>query len=254
MNDQDTIELAAKVLHAIRTNASSSEIAEYARSSAFAGRRLDRRFQDIGALDPFTLSAMLTRSINRHIKSTAQGRRIINGTPRSGWTLGPYAERLLAQAHEDLQRPRDNSFTGLAGEYAVMGELSACDWNVSKLAHDDGVDIVAIKGGEFRTVQVKTAHQQPNGTYVFTVNPASHRQHEHLRHYYVLVMRAMQPDRYINEFLILNHRDMQDLQGAGAVMLDGEKGRITVKTREGAVMVGDTDLRARLNRFRQLFQ
>ena len=67
----------------------------------------------------------------------------------------------------------DTGYFGKAGEHAVSSELLFWGYNVSSMAVDQGVDLVASKNGKYFHLQVKTAtpQSQPNGVskYQFSV-------------------------------------------------------------------------------------
>lgn len=57
-----------------------------------------------------------------------------------------------------LAPPAANTlFLGKAGEYAVASELLFWGFNVSLMAVDQGIDLIAEKDGKFRHIQVKTS-------------------------------------------------------------------------------------------------
>lgn len=94
-----------------------------------------------------------------------------------------------------------------------MSELLAADWNVSKLPHDDGLDLIATKAGDLRTFQVKTAHEAGGpGKYTFVVQHRAAEKYASVWHYYVLVLRRIHAHRYVNEYIILNSQDIGQLE------------------------------------------
>ena len=62
----------------------------------------------------------------------------------------------------------NTQYTGRAGEHAVLSELLFWGFNVSLMAVDDGIDIVASKDNRYFHIQVKTATEsEVNGNASF---------------------------------------------------------------------------------------
>jgi hypothetical protein len=254
MNQEQILQLIVHVLHAMGASSKSTAIAEYAMSPSFTRHAIGHSFDLHAFSDVHALSSKITSTISSHKRDSSPRSCMIEGSKSGGWRLTAAAGQMLGLTHQDLQRPADTQFTGLAGEYAVMSELLACDWNVAKLPHDDGVDLVATRGALLRTVQVKTAHAFSGHTYTFSVNRRAHDQHTAIHHYYVLVIRSIQGQRHINDFLVLSSHAILDLQVSGAVRATGEKNwQIVVKAEGGKVHIGNKDCTDKLNRFRALF-
>lgn len=69
------------------------------------------------------------------------------------------------EAHPDVT----TTYTGTAGEFAVMSELLYQGYNVNSMTVDEGVDIVANKDNRFYFIQVKTAYLDTNLKASFTI-------------------------------------------------------------------------------------
>lgn len=247
------LDLTVSVLHAMGRKARSKEIAEYAVSSAFQLISSHGKFSEFGGLHPSELARLITLAVQKHCSTTAPKRTVVTGTKTGGWELGPAASKLLPQVIDHLRLPPDTGFTGLVGEFAVMSELAGCGWNAAKLAHDDGVDILAVKGHDLRTLQVKTAHES-GGCYRFTLRSAAHRLHANLRHYYVLVLRTVDGHRFTNDYLILDSPTMRRLEVA--LGLDFHRQQdvgLVVRSRSGQIFVGDEPVDDCRNTFWQHF-
>lgn len=82
------------------------------------------------------------------------------------------------------------NFSGKAGEYAVAAELLFFGYNVSMMAVDEGIDLIAEKDGKFNYVQVKTTVVE-EGTHSFSFKVPEKQFTNNLPYspYYVFVMR-----------------------------------------------------------------
>jgi hypothetical protein len=157
MNQEDeTLQLIVHVLHAMGAAVKSTAIAEHAMSPSFARHAIGHSFDNHEFLEVHALSSKITSTISSHKRVSTARNCMIDGSGTCGWKLTPAAGQMLGLTHQDLQRPADNQLTGLACEYSVMSELLACEWIVGKLFHDDGVDLIATKGVQLHTIQVKT--------------------------------------------------------------------------------------------------
>ena len=118
------------------------------------------------------------------------------GKPKQGWYRLKRQKTVFPEA--TIQAPKtDSSFLGCAGECAVMGELLFWGYNASTMAVDDGVDIVASKGGKFFYIQAKTASCQDGNKYQFTIPQSSFKRYDTYNVFYVLVLRKAQRNDYI---------------------------------------------------------
>lgn len=256
INDEQTLQLVVHVLHASHEAMKPTDIAKRALHADFRRHCVQHGFNLEAFHDEFDLGQHFGRCIARHLRTATAARQVVAGSRSAGWTVGKGGMSSLRASHQDLMRPADTQFSGLVGEYAVMSELLACNWNVAKLPHDDGVDIVATKSGQLRTVQVKTAHAA-NGTgkFTFNVQRRAHEAYDSVSHYYVLVLRRIHGPRYINEFLILNSRDIHELTAAGAVPpTERDAWQIVVRLEGGLPFVENENLSTKANRFGTLFR
>jgi hypothetical protein len=209
--------------------------------------------------DHFDLARSIGATLSRHVAGNSATRRMIDGT-RRGWTLGPKANTVLSAARADFAPSESSQFIGLAGEYAVISELLASDWNATKLPFDDGVDVVATQRHEIRTLQVKTAHavQINPERFQFQINREAHEKYANIRHYYVLVLRRRLPYRWLNDFMLLSTSDVESFNERGA-FYGGDNGRwmVMVEIRgERYLMRGmdEFDVTDRMNSFKTRFR
>jgi len=255
LTSDDAVTLGVHVLNTLQHPAKTGQIAAFALQPQFRAHCAQHALDLSGYDSEIELAAHIGRSFSRHCASTPQSRQAVQKAA-GVWSLGPGASAHLQSTNVELQRPSDNQFTGLAGEYAVMSELLACSWNVAKFPHDDGVDIVATKDGSMRTVQVKTAHGTGRGhqTFSFSVSSRAHEQYSGVQHYYVLVLRRIVGPRWLNDCIILNVHDLNDLLVHGNVDRgDRDSFRIGVRLEGARFLIGERDVSAKVNRFQTLF-
>lgn len=81
-------------------------------------------------------------------------------------------------------------YLGKAGELAVMSELLFWGFNASLMSVDQGIDIVASKGGIYYHLQVKTSTQRADGKFYFSITQTSFLANNSGSTYYVFLMRA----------------------------------------------------------------
>lgn len=83
----------------------------------------------------------------------------------------------------------DKAFTGKAGEFAVMSEFLFWGYNASVMTVDNGIDVIASKGGKYFHIQAKTAAEQDGGHFAFVIKNSSFLQHHRSSMFYVFVLR-----------------------------------------------------------------
>jgi len=149
------------------------------------------------------------------------------------------------------EQPRINSsYTGKAGEFAVMSELLFFGFNSSYMAVDDGIDIVASKDNKYFHIQVKTANLSDANKYSFSLNQRSYDAKDSSSTFYILVLRAFTGSAYTNNFLIFPNNEIRRLVEAG-IVLRGEKLSLRIeKDRNGKYLInGRENVSWALNRF-----
>ncbi|NHB59474.1 hypothetical protein G9F32_15880 [Acinetobacter sp. 194] len=149
------------------------------------------------------------------------------------------------------QQPKvTSSYTGKAGEFAVMSELLFFGFNASYMAVDDGIDIVATKENKYFHIQVKTANLSESNKYVFTLNQKAYDSKDASSTFYILVMRTFTGSAYTNNFLIFPNSEIRRLIDAG-VIAKGEKLSFRIeKDRNGKFLLNNTEnISWALNRF-----
>ncbi len=86
--------------------------------------------------------------------------------------------------------PINTLYAGKAGEYAVASELLFWGFNVSMMAVDQGIDLIAEKEKRFFHIQVKTCSIQPKeNTFSFQLKPKAFTSTIDLEPWYIFVMR-----------------------------------------------------------------
>lgn len=258
MTEEQALKLASYVLHHEQGRYRSGEIVAKAMNAALRQMWVA---QDI--LLPWDephrvpdVSAKLTRLLKKHVENASPARRQVDGNA-NGWKLGARAGSFISSTVPTLQVTDDRALIGLAGEYAVMSELLALGWNVAKPPFDNGVDLFATRGGEIRTVQVKTATltQLGDGTMSFTGSVRAHDDYNNVRHYYVLVMRTMAGTRWQNNFYVSPSLDFSRVVANARRSSDGTKWTVTVnRASDKFLMDGQEDITPNLDRLQERFR
>ncbi|MDP1573265.1 hypothetical protein [Hydrogenophaga sp.] len=102
--------------------------------------------------------------------------------------------KLPAPKFEELS----TNYTGKAGEYAVMSELLFWGFNVSLMAVDEGIDIIATKENKYFHIQVKATTEKADSiSFNFTVKRDVFEANNNSTTFYVLVLRSKQHTEYI---------------------------------------------------------
>lgn len=83
----------------------------------------------------------------------------------------------------------DKQFLGKGGEYAVMSELLFWEYNVSLMTVDYGIDVIAQKDGKFFNIQVKTASEQDDRKFMYSIKNSSFGANDNSSTFYIFVMR-----------------------------------------------------------------
>lgn len=206
--------------------------------------------------DRATFAATLSVRFNKHVKDTPIGQRVIDGST-NGWKLGPRAGIHLIDVAPTLKVTTNKQLIGLAGEYAVMSELLLLDWNVAKPPFDNGVDLFATKGGEVRTVQVKTATSNKLGDckFGFTGSQRAHTQYNNVHHYYVLVFRTIAGALWRNSFFVCSANHFEGfLHNYGRVNTESDTWHFSV-ARVGArwLINGEKDITSDMDQLQSRF-
>jgi len=110
--------------------------------------------------------------------------------------------------------PANNLFLGKAGEYAVMSELLFWGYNVSLMAVDQGIDLVASKNGRYHHIQVKTATSaSDDGPFVFQISQKAFDANHNSTMWYVFAMRMKANTVYV----VVPSSHLHTLRSAGAI-------------------------------------
>jgi len=242
MTNEDAVNLALFVLHHASPEEKSLKagvILQLAMDPNLRGfwtqKEIDLPWGDQTLQAPF--AAQFARKLGAHVRDTARGSRIVDGTA-NGWKLGPAAGLKLTEFVPSLRAPSTTQHLGLAGEYAVMSELLALDWSVAKPPFDNGIDLFATQAANIRTVQVKTAKLYNN-----------------VSHYYVLVFRLIAGTRWQNTYYICRSSAFSQLLHAlGTLDHERKKWILHVHRVDGRFLIaGSRDITNELDRFESRF-
>lgn len=144
----------------------------------------------------------------------------------------------------------DTSYFGKAGEYAVLSELLFWGYNVSSMAVDQGVDLVASKNGKYFHLQVKTAtpQSQPNGVfkYQFSVKEKIFSSNHDSTMWYVFVLRKT----FGNDYVVIPSTELQTQRNRGNITGQDFSIKITIEDKgRKYLMSGNVDINAFVNKF-----
>jgi hypothetical protein len=239
----------------------SAQIIE-ATNSPEARRQLARLQIRAEVLDSFAdehlAAARVGQALSRHVNAYPAGQRTIDRPAAGQWRLGPKAGARLAELFPDLKHTSNTTMRGLVGEFAVMSELFAREWNVSKPVVDDGVDLIATRRGQVRTFQVKTATRSglQAQSFSFSIRSAAHDLYTGISHYYVLVLRELVGAGWRNSFLVLPSNEIGPLLnrfGKTSDRTSDQVGMTISRDTKGRYLIegngGSSDVTHKLNRF-----
>ncbi len=144
----------------------------------------------------------------------------------------------------------DTGYFGKAGEHAVSSELLFWGYNVSSMAVDQGVDLVASKNGKYFHLQVKTAtpQSQPNGVskYQFSVKEKIFNANHNSTMWYVFVLRKT----FGNDYVVIPSTELQTQRNRGNITGQDFSIKITIEDRgRKYLMSGNIDINAFVNKF-----
>lgn len=159
------------------------------------------------------MSKKIAGTLGAHVRSANS--RVIKAT-RDGRTKGVYRVRKARVKAPDLPFPDVSDLTtnyiGMAGEYAVMSELLFWGFNVSLMAVDEGIDVIASRNNKYFHIQVKTTgRRNPQGAFSFGIERKKFERNNAAHTFYILVMR----DSSVTRFVVLPSSEIsrQDSRG-----------------------------------------
>lgn len=147
-----------------------------------------------------------------------------------------------------------NQYTGKAGEFSVMSELLFYGFNASAMTVDDGIDVVASKGGNYFHIQVKTANVSvTGGGFGFSIKKTSFSAKDSFQTFYIFVIRENRDGRYLNDYLIMPSSQLRQLLEVG-IIKDGASLSVRVQrdTRGRYILNAKQDVTISVNTFSQL--
>ena len=168
-------------------------------------------------VDDFSRKLQASLAANLKLKTQKPSFVRVEGAKKGQYKRGWYRVKVDKTGTVASQVvPPDNSdkaFVGKAGELAVMSELLFWGYNASAMIVDNGIDVVASKGGKYFHVQVKTAVEREDGKFLFTIKNSSFAAHHGSEMFYVFVLRRA----LHNEFVIIPSSHMQLLISSGKI-------------------------------------
>jgi hypothetical protein len=252
LTDEQLVTVATRVLVSVQGQGrlKSGKIAEQDYGDDAYLRKFSELGIDLRAYPSATdLAVDLSGALRRHTHQHRAQHRAVDGTS-TGWYLGTAGQSLLRRVDPDRARPPTTQHVGKAGEYAVISELIFSGWNAIQLPVDDGADVVATRGHDIRTVQVKTALASGNGRDLFTfrIDCAAHARYTGVHHYYAFVVRRFDAWRWLNDILVLSSHDLERLRHDGLLSgADGAAWMLSVEVRSGRFFIRDYDCSDQVN-------
>ncbi|MCP5143205.1 MAG: hypothetical protein H6978_00110 [Gammaproteobacteria bacterium] len=198
---------------------------------------------------PSRVSTALSTDIKRQ-KTKSSFRKVLgkNGRSKKGWYCLRRERRVTAESSP--QPVTTTQYTGRAGEAAVISELLFFGYNPSAMAVDDGIDIIAANFNRYFTIQVKTANLSSRGEYAFSIAKSSFDRYDSSETFYVFVLRVLNKNRYLNDYLILSSVEVKRLFDLG-VIKSSEKFTIRIAREKNGVyrLNGTYDCTSYINKF-----
>lgn len=181
------------VLDVLETSGRAMHVAEIAEALQTKGHTADS--------DTEAVTIKVSSALAQHLQTRApRVGRVKNGN--GGNKKGVYRYKRQTVKTPELPTPEvaalTTQFIGRAGEYAVMSELLFWGFNVSLMAVDEGIDVVATKNNKYFHIQVK-ATSKPNaaGQYAFGIERDAFEKNNGANTFYILVMRDDRTTRFV---------------------------------------------------------
>jgi len=201
-----------------------------------------------------SLSKKISASLSAQVKKKGSAFARVSGKKKGTYRKGMYrlkARRNNTNAVTFPEQPKVSSqFTGCAGEHAVLSELLFWGFNASMMTVDDGIDIVASKGGDYFHIQVKTSNISSSGEmYGFSVDRKRHQQKYSSSTFYVLVLRRrINNRRYTNDYIIIPSFEIQSMIAKG-IISDSQTISMRVSVEKDRFILNGSDVTHIVNNF-----
>jgi hypothetical protein len=139
------------------------------------------------------------------------------------------------------------SYTGKAGEFAVLSELLFRGFNASIMTVDEGIDVVASKANRYFHIQVKTANWTEGRPYSASIKTKAFQHGGDV--YYFVVMRQPTQIRFVNEFAIFSSQDIRRWVAKG-VLKEATSINLRISIERGKYYLnGSEDITSHVNDF-----
>ena len=151
------------------------------------------------ASEKSNMAKKVSGALAAHVQSASP--RIARGS-KDGRTKGVYRVKKAKVKTPTLPTPDvkelSTNYIGRAGEYAVMSELLFWGFNVSLMAVDEGIDVIATKDNKYFHIQVKTTGgSNDKGAFSFGIERKKFERNNSAHTFYILVMRDGSATRYV---------------------------------------------------------
>ena len=163
------------------------------------------------------LSSRISTALSAHVQTaSSRVKRLPNGN--GGYRKGIYKAKVSTTRAPALPCPNvkeiSSNYVGKAGEHAVMSELLFWGFNVSLMAVDEGIDVIATKENKYFHIQVKTTGGlNAQGGFSFGIERKKFERNNSAHTFYILVMR----DRSMTRYVVLPSAEIGRLIGRGLI-------------------------------------
>ena len=165
---------------------------------------------------PESLAKELSGYLSRNVRSRSPAfAKVKNG--QGGFRKGVY--RIKTQKSLPLtpvvKQEISTSYTGKAGEFAVLSELLFRGFNASIMTVDEGIDIVASKNGRYFHIQVKTSNYNDGKPYSTSFKSKTLQSGADV--FYIVVLRQPTQFRFLNDYMIFPSSDLRRWRHEGII-------------------------------------
>ena len=129
--------------------------------------------------------------------------------------------------------PSPDTYLGKAGEMAVSSELLYRGYNISLMAVDDGIDIVAIKHNNTYLIQVKTMTSKNDTTFATHIRRGSFERYRYSNCFYVFVLRSKEK----NTFVVMSAIQIDSYMGQGVIQNNPNTINLTFRVANGNILL-----------------
>ena len=157
-------------------------------------------------------------------------------------TVDVVPEPIIKPVQESVENI-ESLYMGSAGEMAVCSELLFREYNVSRMAVDDGIDLIAMKKNKTYYIQVKTVQVKTDGFGV-QIKVSSYNRYHGNDCYYIIVARGA-----VTQFIIATADDIRRLMDKGSAKRGDKMISIRFTQNMGSLFIGEENVDYMINSF-----